>query len=215
MIFGKNNHNRLAFSCCKSATPAQRGSMQKPHGPHFHFHSVVNTKNYWILTTSRMISCRASSSDCTARFSLLRTKTRSCSFSNNRRTFFMLSQPTPWPSRTLCTTSFRNCWFSLNHKNTFSFNSGVAGNHKIKNVIRSANHNSIRTLTWLAFLILRQKLCTLSHSLPCVVDSTLRRWRFSLHCWTVFYHWRFLVHKSSGSTCTWRNWQNTVSEPKR
>lgn len=60
-----------------------------------------------------MTSCRASSSDCTVRFSLLRTKTRSCSLSSSRRTFFMLSQPTPWPSSTLCTTSFRNCWFSL------------------------------------------------------------------------------------------------------
>lgn len=67
-----------------------------------------------------MISCLASSSDWMALFSLLSTKTRSCSFSNRRRTFFMLSQPTPWPSRTLCTTSFRNCWFSLNHNNTVS-----------------------------------------------------------------------------------------------
>lgn len=65
------------------------------------------------LTTSRMISCLASSSVWTALFSLLRTKRRSCSFSSRRRTFFMLSQPTPCPSRTLCTTSFRNCWFSL------------------------------------------------------------------------------------------------------
>lgn len=71
------------------------------------------------LTTSRMISCLASSSDWMARFSLLSTNTRSCSFSNRRRTFFMLSQPTPWPSRTLCTTSFKNCWFSLN-QNTVS-----------------------------------------------------------------------------------------------
>lgn len=65
------------------------------------------------LTTSGMKSCRAPSSECTVRLSLLRTKTRSCSLSSNRRTFFMLSQPTPWPSSTLCTTSFRNCWFSL------------------------------------------------------------------------------------------------------
>lgn len=60
-----------------------------------------------------MSSCLASSSDWMARFSLLSTKTRSCSFSSRRRTFFMLSQPTPWPSSTFCTTSFRNCWFSL------------------------------------------------------------------------------------------------------
>lgn len=74
------------------------------------------------LTTSRMISCLASSSVCTARFSLLRTNRRSCSFSSRRRTFFMLSQPTPWPSRTLCTTSFKNCWFSLQPAQFLSFN---------------------------------------------------------------------------------------------
>ena len=82
------------------------------------------------LTTSRMISCLASSSDWMALFSLLRTKTRSCSFSNRRRTFFILSQPTPWPSRTLCTTSFKNCWFSLD-RTQFQSSSGDVRNYTV------------------------------------------------------------------------------------
>lgn len=144
------------------------------------------------LTTSRMISCLASSSDWTALFSLLSTKTRSCSFSNRRRTFFMLSQPTPWPSRTLCTTSFKNCWFSLNQ--TVSV---------IIDRWNPTNPNKIHVMT----------ICSIFHyfcknSLPRVVDSTLRRGRFSLHCRTVLDYRGLLIHKCSRCTCAWKKHQN-------
>lgn len=52
--------------------------------------------------------------------------------------------------------------------------------------------------------------------LPCVVDSTLRRRGFSLHCWTVLYYWRLLVHKRSRCTRPWKKHQNNeVSENHR
>lgn len=143
-----------------------------------------------------MISCLASSSDWTALFSLLSTKTRSCSFSNRRRTFFMLSQPTPCPSKTLCTTSFKNCWFSLDENKliiTQNFMCTVF-------VQQQQNYDSVLYI----FIGPRQRR-DVNNAPPCVVDSTLRRGRFSLHRWAVFNHWRLLVHECSRCPCSWKN----------
>jgi len=135
-----------------------------------------------------MSSCLASSSDWMARFSLLSTKMRSCSFSSRRRTFFMLSQPTPWPSSTFCTTSFRNCWFSLG-------TTAAVACYRMSPGRKIGISNG-------RFLLPR-----LTAS-PGVVDPALGGGRLPgvpLHRRTVLDHRRLLVHEGSRGTSAWRN----------
>lgn len=169
------------------------------------------------LTTSLTTSCRASSSDWTARLSLLSMKTRSCSFSSRRRTFFMLSQPTPWPSNTLSTTSFRKCWFSLNTqtRTTSLFKAGHC------QPLRSLCVQALFSQTASEFMVvvlltkpiawfcrihhrLRDGLvCRVWSMLPGVVGATLgRRW-LSLYGGTVLNHRGLLIHQRPRTTGAW------------